>query len=374
MSLRQILNEAVGRDLQHLEDNLIVKGSQGALETLNDLKMIADQASTTSKKWDGQAAIYWGHDNAGNFYLIPKTQWEKGQVLSKQDLAKEIQNTGRQKAGQSSSAFRAERNNLAKGYMKLWDVFEKASQGTKGFFKGDIMFDKLQTPDRDGRYRFTPNKVTYVVEPKGLYGKMPTAQAFITVHGKVAPNTNKLVPAEPKEVEMLNRTPGLIALDIQRPSGSIAVDTTELDKAINAVKNDSKSIDAIANYTAPKFTTLKKILYDYSIASGKSPQRLPFNTWLQNSNVSANHKMIINQLQKTPEWATFWKTFDILRTQKRKVYQELNKIHSSELMKKLGISSYVGNKQGGEGYVSSMGKLINPAFRQAEPNPRFAPK
>ena len=37
MSLRQILNEAVGRDLQHLEDNLIVKGSQGALETLNDL-------------------------------------------------------------------------------------------------------------------------------------------------------------------------------------------------------------------------------------------------------------------------------------------------------------------------------------------------
>jgi len=372
MKLRAILLEAakVGRDLQHSEDNLIVGGSKKAIETLSDFKNLIDNPSTSSHKWDGQAAIFWGHDARGNFYLVPLAQWNKGLLLDKQGLSNEIQNTGKRKENQTDSAYRAERLKLARSYDRLWDVFEKASQGTKGFYKGDIMFADPVRPDNNGYYTFTPNKVTYTVNPKGLFGKMPTAQAFVTLHGK--PNklgSNELTPVTDKEIQMMNRTPQLIVLGPQRPEAQLKVNTSNIDKAINAIQSDSEAIDSIVNYIGPRFTTIKKVLYDYSLASGKQNGNLKFDDWLKTSNLSQQQRQQIDQLRGTPAWKKFWKAYDILRSVKFQIWQQL--LQTDQMGKSLGITASVGGRPGGEGYVTSSGKIINPAFRAADPNPRF---
>jgi hypothetical protein len=372
--LAKILLEVaeIGRALQHSEDNIISKGSQGALETLADFKNIVTDPTKSSHKWDGQAAIFWGHDNKGQFYLIPQYQWEKGLLLDRKGLSKEIQNTGKPKKGQTDSAFKGERQQLAQDYDRLWSVFEKASEGTKGFYKGDLMFGAPIKPDQNGRYTFTGNKVTYTVEPKGLFGKMPTAVAFVAVHGKPKKlgSSSMLNPVSDKEVEMMNRTPYLIAIPKQKPEGKLDLETSKIDAAIQAIQADAKDIDGILNYVGPKFTTLRKILYDYSLAAGKN-DKLSFDQWLQSSKVSPAQKQQIETLKRNPAWAKFWKAYDIVKTLKKELYQQLSQTRN--VSSRLGMIATVNGQPGGEGFVTSTGKLVNPAFRSAAPNPRFQP-
>ena len=370
---RKRLSEAtVGRDLQHIEDNLIVDGAQGGIDSLQDLKSLAAKADSASVKWDGTMAIYWGHDKNGVFYLVPNAQWAKRLVADKAGLTKEIQSTGRKRPEQSDEEFAANRQALADKYMKLWDVFERASKGTQGFFKGDIMFAEPQQPDASGNYVFTPNKVTYTVAPKGLYGKMPTAQVFVTVHGKADElGSSGLSPANPKEVAQLNTTPGLIALDIQRPIGGVAINTKPIDAAVQMVTKNAAAINAISGYVAPKFSTLKQILYNYAVKLGKSGDTLKFDDWLDTSKTSEPQKAAVRQLAQRPEWKTFWDTFMTIKKVKYDVFNQLTKQHGDAMAKNLGISASTNGQPGGEGYVTSAGKIVNPAFRSAPDNPRF---
>ena len=61
-----------------------------------------------------------------------------------------------------------------------------------------------------------------------------------------------------------------------------------------------------------------------------------------------------------------------MRTIKYQIWQQL--LATDRLGKSLGITASVGGKPGGEGFVTPTGKIINPAFRAAEPNPRFQPQ
>jgi hypothetical protein len=361
----------VGRDLQHIEDNLIVGGSDAGIKSLIALNNLAKDTDDASVKWDGMMAIYWGNDKNGNFYLIPNAQWSKGQVLDKKQLYNEILSTGRKRPDQSDVEFRKTRKNLADKYINFWDIFEKASQGTRGFFKGDIMFSEKQAKGKDGKYSFTPNKVTYVVEPNGLYGKMPTADVFVSVHGKANTlGSSTLVPANPKEIERLNSTPNLIAISTQRPQ-QLNFDTKELIKYVNYIRQNANAIDTIANYKVPGFSTIKNALYSYAVKLGKSNDKLKFTDWLPTSNLSANHQKILQQLMKTKEWKIFWDAFMNIKKGKHDILNALHKQHGQSLLKDLGISSYVNGKPGGEGYVTNAGKLVNPNFRSAPDNPRF---
>lgn len=375
MKFKEIIVEskpAVGRDMQHIEDNMIVDGAEGAIESLQDLRNLVTNTESSSVKWDGQMAIYWGHNKNGDFFLIPNAQWSKRLVKDKAGLAQEIQSTGRKRADQDDADFAANRRNLAAKYMKLWDIFANASKGTTGFFKGDIMFADQQQPDENGNYVFTPNKVTYTVNPMGLFGKMKTAQVFITVHGKATElGSSNLSPVSPAEINQLNSTAQLIAIGPQRPKSGIKVNTKAIDALMMRIKQQANAINAIANFTAPKFTTLKQLMYTYSIQLGKSNGNLDFNTWLDSSKVSENQKVLVRELQKKPEWKVFWTVFSDMSQIKKSLFDQLTKQQGNEMAKTLGITASVGGKPGGEGYVTSAGKIINPNFRSAPSNPRF---
>ena len=375
MKFNEILVEskpAAGRDMQHLEDNMIVDGAQGAINSLNDLRNLVSDPQAVSVKWDGQMAIYWGHNKNGDFFLIPNAQWSKKLAVDKAGLAQEIQSTGRKRADQSDEDFSATRRNLAGKYMKLWDIFANASSGTVGFFKGDIMFTDPQQPDENGNYVFTPNKVTYTVSPNGLFGKMKTAQVFITVHGRPTEfGSSELSPASPAEINKLNSTPQLIAIGAVRPESGIKLNTKPIDALMVRIRQQANAINAISNFSAARFTTIKQLLYTYSIQLGKSNGNLDFNTWLDSSKISENQKVLVRELQKKPEWNIFWSAFADMSKIKNLMFDQLTKQQGNEMAKTLGITASVGGKPGGEGYVTSAGKIINPSFRSAPSNPRF---
>lgn len=391
MKIHEILTEAilkeaaaVGREFQHLEDLLIVDGAAGGIEALDELQDAIATPSSLGFKWDGGAAVYWGRNARGEFVFVPKNQWSKGQMLDKEGLSYEIKSTGRSKPGQSPDEFAAIRNGMASKYEELWDMFEEATPlKFRGYLTGDLMFtEPQQINPHTGDYEFTPNKVTYHVRPDGLGSKMNTAQAFVVVHGVIkkfgADATGNLVQLPDSVVNQFNNTSRLIVLNSQKPQIKLKASNKELVQATNFIKTNAAAIDSIANFTAPKFASLKSILYTYAVARAKSAGVKDFASWLESSKVSENQKVILRDLMISPAWQVFWAAFTQIINAKHSVLNQLHNTGGDDMFTRLGIRASTGGKPGGEGFVKTfksgkLGKLVNPEFRSAPPNPRFAP-
>lgn len=378
----ELLSEAkVGREYQHLEDLLIVNGSEGGFEAIELLEKLVTEPEMADFKWDGGAAVYWGRDEKGNFYFAPKNQWNKAKPLSKEQLSYEIENTGRPRKGQSEESFKSDRRNLAAKYSRIYEVFENATpENFVGFLNGDLMFDKKQTPDKDGNYTFTPNKVTYTVSEGGLFGKMPTAEVFVVVHGIIegpfgTKDAGNLKPVSENIVQEFNKTDLLIVLPTQKPK-TPPKKIPELDEVKASIRANTNDINTVVNYTAPKFSNFKTILYTYAVQRAKSG--INFMDWLETSKLSENQKRITSEFiqNNTQAFEDFWMVFDKVNEVKVKVLEDIFLGHEKIMKDELGISASIGGKPGGEGLVISrkgggFGKLINPAFRKADVASRF---
>ena len=372
----------IGREYQHIEDLLIVDGAAGGIEAVEELEDSIENTQTLDFKWDGGASVYWGRNEDGQFVFVPKNQWGKGQFLTKQGLHDEIRNTGRKSRSQSDEEFDAIRTKMANQYQRLWNLFEEATPSNfRGYLNGDLMFTEQQRPNEDGTYSFTPNKITYKVQPNGLYGKMKTAEAFVIVHGKVeefGQDASNIIMVNDGVIDQFNRnTNKVIFLNTQHPHQSLSdQDIQIIRRAKQYIASNANHIDQIANFSAPKFTTIKKVLYDFSVAKGKNHGNLDFATWLQNSKVSQNHKAILQELMQTPSWDIFWNAFDLLVDAKHEILDHLLDQSHSHMGDKLGITAEVGGKRGGEGLVKKRKsggytKMVNPHFRSADLNTRF---
>ena len=372
---------AVGREYQHIEDLLIVDGAEGGLEAADELLDAVQNSGSMDFKWDGGASVYWGRDDSGRFIFAPKNQWMKGQQVDKKGLYGEIMNTGRKPRDMDDEQFKSIRKGMADEYARLWDIFEEATPSAfRGFMNGDLMFTKKQQPGEDGNYRFTPNKVMYTVKPDGLYGKMKTAEAFVVVHGMIeefgADASNiKMVPDN--VMDAFNRSNRVIMLNTQHPHQSLQnVDTSDIRKAKQFIEAHQQEIDEIANFSAPKFTTLKKIMYDYAVKRSKSNGQLDFASWLESSKVSANQKQVLAELMQNSSWDIFWKAFDMLINAKHDVLEHLFDQGEEHMGNNLGMTASIGDARGGEGLVKKRrgggySKFVNPRFRSGELNARF---
>jgi hypothetical protein len=88
---KRIVTEAMAmREYAHPEEYLIRDGVDAGIEILQELKDDLAQPETLNVKWDGKAAIFWGRDEAGQFYMVPMNQWNKGQKLVKMNSAEKL--------------------------------------------------------------------------------------------------------------------------------------------------------------------------------------------------------------------------------------------------------------------------------------------
>ena len=170
--------------LEHLEDDIINRGSKGGQNAINFLKSIRNMlAGSSSKKvnmtvkWDGAPAIICGtNPENGKFFVGTKSVFNKNPKINytNADIRK---NHSGELATKLSIALR-----------------ELSRLGIKGVLQGDFLFAQsdLKKIDMDGdaMISFTPNTITYAVPVASNVGRqISRAKMGIVFHTKYTGKT-----------------------------------------------------------------------------------------------------------------------------------------------------------------------------------------
>ena len=165
--------------LEHLEDDIINRGSQGGQNAINFLKSIRNMLAGSSNKkvnmtvkWDGAPAIICGtNPENGKFFVGTKSVFNKNPKINytNADIRK---NHSGDLATKLSIALR-----------------ELSRLGIKGVLQGDFLFTQsdLKKIDMDGdaMISFTPNTITYAVPVASNVGRqISRAKMGIVFHTK----------------------------------------------------------------------------------------------------------------------------------------------------------------------------------------------
>jgi len=182
MNFTQFLTEAskegANLHLEHLEDNVLNRGVNGAREAINFLRslrdMLAGHAQTKTNvttKWDGAPAVICGiNPDNGKFFVGTKSVFNKEPKLNYTD-----EDIDRNHPGEGLNG----KLKIALAYLpKL---------GIKGILQGDMMFAKgdLKKDTIEGKsyITFQPNTIVYAVPSESMMAKkMLAAQLGIVFH------------------------------------------------------------------------------------------------------------------------------------------------------------------------------------------------
>jgi len=214
--------------LEHLEDDIINRGTKGGENALNFLRSVRDMLAGSSRKkvnmtvkWDGAPAIICGIDpENGKFFVGTKSVFNKNPKVNytNADIRK---NHSGELATKLSIALR-----------------ELSRLGIKGVLQGDFLFAasdlKSATIDGESMITFTPNTITYAVQADSGIGKqISRARMGIVFHTKYSGKTLDSMTAGFGTVRGSARNVFLASAGYRDVSGSAKLTTSEL-KTFNA--------------------------------------------------------------------------------------------------------------------------------------------
>jgi len=299
---RTVLTEAVlteefkGREYNHLEDLVFIKGSKGAQEAADILEKLGTDSGDVAIKWDGNPTIYWGREPNGEFVLVGKNGWGKNKSTSSQDLSRFIQSSGK---GVDEEPWRKDFGE------EMAEVFELMKSATPAGFRGYVYGDLLYSPRKPftvtkGAVEFEPNKVKYTVDTKGQLGeRIANSKVGVVVHTKLEEfGSNSATPFT--DVDKLNNN-DVVVLGQTYVAHQPKVDTSEV-KNIRATAN--KNAQIIDSFLAPVagLSDMKNIIYTYVNHMTRTQQlkniENGFFDWLSTSKVSPNKQAKIQEMAK----------------------------------------------------------------------------
>ena len=253
------LVEAKNTHMEHIEDNILNGGVNGARESLNFLRAIRDMlaGSTTSSvnisvKWDGAPAIFCGTDPSdGKFFVAKKGIFNKNPKVYK-SIEDVHADTSGDLANKLSTAF-----NLLK------------NSGIKDVIQGDFLFSKADISSRrfeDGKYlTFHPNTIVYAIPYSSpLVNEVMSSQIGIVWHTRY----------KGKNFENMNAEFGVKIADSIKAQGVWSVDALYQDTS------------GTATMTKKETDTVTKILSD----AGKVFQKLNPSTL---NGISENDELLM---------------------------------------------------------------------------------
>jgi len=253
------LAEAKNTHMEHIEDNILNGGVNGARESLNFLRAIRDMlaGSTTSSvnisvKWDGAPAIFCGTDPSdGKFFVAKKGIFNKNPKVYK-SIEDVHADTSGDLANKLSTAF-----NLLK------------NSGIKDVIQGDFLFSKADISSRrfeDGKYlTFHPNTIVYAIPYSSpLVSEVMSSQIGIVWHTRY----------KGKNFENMNAEFGVKIADSIKAQGVWSVDALYQDTS------------GTATMTKKETDTVTKILSD----AGKVFQKLNPSTL---NGISENDELLM---------------------------------------------------------------------------------
>jgi hypothetical protein len=285
------------KGIEHLEDLVFRKGSRGAVEALNILdQSAASPGTTTSVKWDGMPAVYFGRKpDTGEFVLTDGSGFEAkgydGLATSPRMMA-DIQNT---RAGDRSA--------LIQTYARLFPVLEAALPANfRGYVQGDLLY-QTTPPLEAGNYVFKPNTVQYRIPAKSALGqRIGNSEIGIAMHTMYSDAGD---PKQPLRRVKFNDVPGLLL--IEPIFAKEMVPNTDLAKQIKSlVRDKGAAIDILFNPAELKrqqLTDLAKLCVDYINFRIKQPGGnfdnllSGFGDWLQTKVTPRKFANIVEYLQ-----------------------------------------------------------------------------
>lgn len=293
---RTVLTEAakVGREYQHLEDLVFVKGSKGAMEAADVLEKMGSDSSDIAIKWDGNPTIYWGREPDGTFVLVGKNGWGRNKSTSADDLSRFIQNSGK---GVAEEPWRKDFSE------EMAEVFELMKAATPPNFRGYVYGDLLYSPRKpfsttDGAVEFEPNSVKYTVDTNSQLGeRIANSKVGVVVHTKFDEWGSKS-GAPIKDVNELNSQDAVV-LGQTYVAHQPKVNTKEVDNIRKRVHSKAQAIDSFLQGTQG-LSNPAQIIYTYVNHMGKARQldklETNFSSWLANSKVSQGQQAKLAEL------------------------------------------------------------------------------
>ena len=240
------LAEAKNTHMEHIEDNILNAGVNGARESLNFLRAIRDMLSGNSKssvnisvKWDGAPAIFAGTDPSdGKFFVAKKGIFNKNPKIYK--TLPEI--------AEDTSGDLAEKLGLALNILP--------SLGIKGVIQGDFLFSKkdlksVRLPEGEKALTFHPNTIVYAIpySNSALVKEIMASKIGIVWHTKYVGTTFEDMSAQfgTPIVDSLNSSPDLWMVDAlyQDVSGTATMTKKQTDTVTKMLSEAGKIFQKI---------------------------------------------------------------------------------------------------------------------------------
>ena len=350
----EVITEAkVGREYQHLQDLVFVKGSKGALEAATILDNMGSDSSDIAIKWDGNPTIYWGREPDGQFVLVGKNGWGRNKSTSAQDLSRFIQNSGK---GVEEEPWRKDFGT------EMAEVFEIMKAATPPNFRGYVYGDLLYSPRKpftviDGAVEFEPNNVKYTVDTKGqLGGRIANSKVGVVVHTKFDEwGSKNSTPVE--DVNSLNSRDAVV-LGQTYVTHQPKINTKEVDNIRKRVQSNAQSIDSFLA-GVKGLSNPAGIIYTYMNHMTRTQQldklENGFFDWLSKSKVSNGQQQKLAAMNKDNPKAlpAIFGLVKSIMSAKDNIIDQLDDADAD-------VKATTKGQKGGEGYVAlgSKTKLV----------------
>jgi len=357
MKASQFLTEATtkGREYNHLEDLVTFEGSKGALQAASILTRLGKDTNDVSIKWDGNPTIYWGREPNGEFVLTGKNGWGKNKSTSSGALTDFIMNTGKGEAW---------RQDFASEMSAVFDTLEaNTPRDMKGYVYGDLLYTprKPATTSAAG-LQFTPNKVTYTVDPTSALGSRVAGSTIgvvvHTYHDAFGDNNGTPI----KDTKSLNSN-AVVVLGQTYVTHQPSIDTSAVQDIVSTANANAQIIDG---WLAPEQGLSRKdaILYNYvnqMTKQGKLDQlRTGFFDWLKTSKVSAGQQTKL-MASDTKGLNAIMDLIVKIQTMKNDVIDQLDNSSAD-------VTASIKGQRGGEGYVAGRDKIKLVPRHKWQPN------
>ena len=211
--------------LEHLEDDIINRGSKGGVNAINFLKSVRDMLAghsgtkiNTTVKWDGAPAIICGvNPENGKFFVGTKSVF---------NVTPKINYTTADIRRNHSGAV-AQKLSVCLSHLSSLNI--------KQILQGDLLFTndkKIVAIDGEKMISFTPNTITYAVQASsGIGKKIARAKMGIVFHTMYTGKTMKALNANFGNVRGSGNSRVFVASAAYRDdSGSIMFTKSELSK------------------------------------------------------------------------------------------------------------------------------------------------
>ena len=302
------------KGIEHLEDLVFRRGTQGIKDALAIVQHATEQPKTTTAKWDGKPAVIFGRKPLnGEFVLTDGSGFEAkgydGLATSPKMMAK-IQ-----------SKRSGDRTELIQIYSTLFPVLEAALPSNfRGYVKGDLLY--MQTPTEiAGNYVFEPNTIEYKIPAKSSLGqRIGNSNIGIAIHSMYADQGES---RQPLSGVRFNEVPGLMLEKPATPS-RLQSETNAEKQLKQLIKSQGRDIDTLFNpaeLRAHKITDLAKLCVDFintKVGSSLNGATLmsEFGEWLQQKVTPQKFRNIVEYLNSpssnTPALAAAFTAFILL--------------------------------------------------------------